>query len=69
MNMKRKYFVPEKELKDGKLIDTGREKMNEKFFIQNTMKRRSFDNKATFTCFITSSLDTRHYFNIYTLIL
>ena len=40
--------------------------MNEKAFIQNIMKRISFDI-GTFVCFVTSSLDTRHYFNVYTL--
>ena len=69
MNMKRKDFNPKKELKDGKRFDTGRKRMNEKVFIQNTMKRLSFDNKGTFVCFVTSSLDTRHYFNVYTLFL
>ena len=44
MNMKRKDFNPKKELKDGKRFDTGRKRMNEKVFIQNTMKRLSFDN-------------------------
>ena len=67
MNMKRKDFTPKKELKDGKRLDTGRKKINEKSFIQNTMKSLSFDNKGTFVCFVTSSLDTRHYFNVYTL--
>ena len=59
--MKMKDFTPKKELKDGKPIDTGRKRMNEKAFIQNTMKRLSFDNKDTFVCFATSSLDTRYY--------
>ena len=40
--------------------------MNEKAFIQNIMKRLSFDI-GTFVCFVTFSLDTRHYFNAYTL--
>ena len=65
--MKRKDFTPKKELKDGKRLDTGRKKINEKPFIQNTMKSLSFDNKGTFVCFVTSSLDTRHYFGVYTL--
>ena len=69
MNMKMKDFTPKKELKDGKRLDTGRKRMNEKAFIQNTMKRLSFDNKDTFVCFVTSSLDTRYYFNVYTLFL
>ena len=69
MNMKRKDFTPKKELKDGKWLDTGRKRMNEKVFIQNTRKRFSFDNKGTFVRFVTSSLDTRHYFNVYTLFL
>ena len=60
MNMKRKDFSPKKELKDGKRLDTGRKRMIEKAFIQNTMKRLSFNNKGTFVCFVTSSLDTRH---------
>ena len=30
MNMKRKYFTPKKELKDGKRLDTRRKRMNEK---------------------------------------
>ena len=68
MNMKRKDVTPKKELKDGKRLDTGRKRMNEKAFIQNKMKSRSFDNKCTFVCFVTSSLDT-HYFNVYTLFL
>ena len=55
-----------KELKDGKRLDTGRKKMNEKAFIQNTIKKIS-NAKDTFVCFVTSSLDTRHYFNVYTL--
>ena len=67
MNINRKYFPPKKELKDGKRLDTRRKRMNEKAFSQNTMKRLSFDNKGTFVCFVTSSLDTRHYFNVYTL--
>ena len=67
MNMKMKDFTPKKELKDGKRLDTGRKRMNGKAFIQNTMKRLSFDNKDTFVCFVTSSLDTRYYFNVYTL--
>ena len=46
MNMKRKDFTPKKELKDGKWLDTGRKRMNEKAFIQNTMKRLSFDSKG-----------------------
>ena len=61
-----KNFTPKEELKDRKPLDTGRKKMNEKAFIQNTMKRLSFDNKVTFVCFVTSSLDTRYYFNVYT---
>ena len=65
--MKRKEFTSKKELKDGNRLDAGREKMNEKAFIRNTMKRLSFDNKDTFVCFIASSLDTRHYINVYTL--
>ena len=65
--MKRKDFTPKKELKDGKRLDTGKKKMNEKAFIQNTMKSLSFDNKGTFMSFVTSSLDTLHYFNICTL--
>ena len=65
--MKRKELTPEKELKDGNRLDTGRKKMNENAFIRNTMKRLSFDNKDTSVCFIVSSLDTRHYFNVYTL--
>ena len=69
MNMKRKDFTPKKELKNGKRLDTGRKRMNEKAFIQNTMKRFSFDNKGTFVCFVTSSLDIQHYFNVYTLFL
>ena len=67
MNTKKKDFKPKKELKDGKRLDTGRKRMNEKAFIQNTMKKLLFDNKGTFVCFVTSSLDTRHYFNVYTL--
>ena len=67
MNMKWKEFTPKKELKHGNRLDTGRKKMNEKAFIRNTMKRLSFDNKDTFVCFIASSLDTRHYVNVYTL--
>ena len=66
MNMKRKDFTPKKELKDAKRLDTRRKRMNEKAFIQNTMKSLSFNNKCTFVCFVTSSLDTRHYFNVYT---
>ena len=61
MNMKRKDFTPKKQLKDGERLDTGRKKINEKPFIQNTMKSLSFDNKGTFVCFVTSSLDTLHY--------
>ena len=57
MNMKRKDFTPKKELESKKRLDTGR----------NSMKRISFDDKGTFVCFVTSSLDTRHYFNVYTL--
>ena len=67
--MKGKELTPEKELKDGNRLDTGRKKMNENAFIRNTMKRLSFDNKDTSVCFIVSSLDTRHYFNVYTLFL
>ena len=67
MNMKMKDFTPKKELKDGKRLDTGRKRMNEKAFIQNTMKRLSSDDKGTFVCFVTSSLDTRHYFGVCTL--
>ena len=67
MNMKRKDFSPKKQLKDGKRLDTGMKRMNEKTFIQNTMKRLSFDNKYMFVGFVTSSLDTRHYFNVCTL--
>ena len=59
MNMRRKDFTPKKELESGKRFDTG----------WNTMKRISFDNKGTFMCFVTSSLDTRHYFNVYILFL
>ena len=59
MNMKRKDFTPKKELDSGKLLNTGR----------NTMERLSFDNKGTFVCFVTFSLDTRHYFNVYSLFL
>ena len=47
MNIKRKDFTPKKELKHGKWLDTGKKRMNEKAFIQNTMKRLSFDNKGT----------------------
>ena len=36
-----KDFTPKKELKYGKRLDTGRKRMNEKAFIQNTMKRLS----------------------------
>ena len=43
-----KHFTPKKELKDGKQLDTGRKRMNEKAFIQNTMKRLSFDNKSRY---------------------
>ena len=57
MNMKRKDFTPKKELESRKRLDTGR----------NTMKKISFDDKGTFVCFVTSSLETRHYFNVYTL--
>ena len=67
--MKRKDFTPKKELKNGKRLDTGRKRMNEKAFIQNAMKRFSFDNKGTFVCFVTSSLDIQHYFNVDTLFL
>ena len=59
--MKRKDFTPKKELKDRKRLDTGRIRidtrrirMNKKAFIQNTMKRLSFNNKGTFVCFVTS---------------
>ena len=65
--MKRKDFTPKKELKDARRLDTGMKRMNEKAFIQNTMKRLLFDNKGTYVCFVAWSLDTRHYFNIYTL--
>ena len=65
--MKRKDFTRKKELKDAKRLDTGRKRLNEKAFIQNKMKRLSFDNKDTFVCFVVSSLNTRHYFNVYTL--
>ena len=58
-------FHSYKGVKDGKRLDTGREKMNEKAFIQNTVKRLSFD-KGTCVCFVTSSLETRHYFKVYT---
>ena len=67
MNMKRKDFTLKKELKDGKRLYTGKKRMNEKAFIQNTMKRLSSDDKGTFVCFVTSSLNTRHYFGVYTL--
>ena len=36
--MERKDFAPKKELKDGKRLDTGRKRMNEKASIQKTMK-------------------------------
>ena len=52
--MKRKDFTPKKELKDRKRLDTRRIRMNKKAFIQNTMKRLSFNNKGTFVCFVTS---------------
>ena len=45
--MNRKGFTLKKGLKDGKRLDTGRKRMNEKVFIQNTVKRLSFDNKGT----------------------
>ena len=48
--MKGKELTPEKELKDGNRLDTGRKKMNENAFIRNTMKRLSFDNKDTLQC-------------------
>ena len=67
MNINRKDFTRKKKLKDGKRLDTGQKRMNENAFIQNTIKRFSFDNKAKFVCFVSSSLDTRHYFNVYTL--
>ena len=47
MNMNRKGFTLKKELKDGKRLYTGRKRMNEKVFIQNTVKRLSLDNKGT----------------------
>ena len=47
MNMKRKDFTPKKDLKDVKRLDTGKKRINEKAFIQNTMKRLSFDKKGT----------------------
>ena len=56
MNMKMKDFTPKRELWSGKRLNTG----------TNTMKRLPFDNKGTFVCFVTPSLDT-HYFNVYTL--
>ena len=40
--------------------------MNKKAFIQNTMKRLSFDNEGTFVYFVTFSLDPRYDFNVYT---
>ena len=49
MNMKMKYLTPKKELKDVKRLDTRRKRINEKAFIQNTMKRFSFDQ--VFLCF------------------
>ena len=48
MNRNRKDFTRKKKLKDGKRLDTGQKRMNENAFIQNTMKRFSFDNKAKF---------------------
>ena len=54
MNTKRKDFTPTKELESGKRLDNGR----------NTMKRITFDNKGTFVCSVTSSLDTGHYYNV-----
>ena len=54
--MKMKDFTPKRELWSGKRLNTG----------TNTMKRLPFDNKGTFVCFVTPSLDT-HYFNVYTL--
>ena len=44
MNIKRKHFAPKKKLKYGKRFGTERKEMNEKTFIQNTMKILSFDN-------------------------
>ena len=41
MNMKKRDFTPKKELKDGKRLDTGKKRMNEKAFIESTMKRLS----------------------------
>ena len=67
MNMKRKEFTFKKELIDGNRLDTGRKKMNKKAFIRNTMESLSFDSKDTFMCFIASSLDIRHYINVYIL--
>ena len=55
MNMKRKDFTSKKELVSGKRLDTGR----------YTMERISFDDKGTLMCFVTSFLETRHYFNVY----
>ena len=55
MNMKRKDFTSKKELESGKRLDTGR----------YTMEKISFDDKGTLMCFVTSSLETRHYFNVY----
>ena len=46
MNMTKKNFTPKKELRDVKRLDTRRERINEKAFIQNIMKRPSFDNKG-----------------------
>ena len=54
MNEKIKDFTPKIELKDGKRLDTGKKRMNEKAFIQNTMKSLSFDNKDALVCFVTS---------------
>ena len=40
--------------------------LEEKAFIQNKMKKLSFDI-GTFVYFVTSFLDTRHYSNVYNL--
>ena len=59
MNMKSKDFTPKKELKDVKRLDTRRKRINEKAFIENTIKSLSFDNNVTISAlkkFLTTRL-------------
>ena len=66
MNMKEKYFAHKKGVKKWKTAWYWKEKDEWKGFHSKYNKKIS-NAKDTFVCFVTSSLDTRHYFNVYTL--